>query len=291
MRTAGGIQNGPSRTASEIMKPVGRLKSPARVTSLSPNRNGVSSGQYRTTGLATTTSRIKVDEDGRTKGGGLKTPVRGGEAATRIKSTVTGQSPIRSQRPGQSSTLTKYNRSSERTNPQNGEKMSTKMSSEHSTNSLRLVRNGDRINKSQSDRTASSQRYRVPDNKTGATIERGTGIPMKNAENQRNSNHENLRNGIHANNKPGMSDKSELVKTRMYSNLNNCQVNSTNREVYSSHSFNSLTRPRVDRSASRAGSLQPTAAGSKPWRTGSLKRGTVATSASPMVRAKLPSER
>ena len=294
MRNGGSGSGVGSRTASEIMKPVGRLKSPSRVTSLSPPRNGGSSSmtsQAKTNAVKKFGKFRSDDSDGRTKGGGVTRtstlPLRGIDAASRIHSAATSQSPIRGQqRITQSATFSaKSGRSIERVSSQiSREQRPTVKSPEH-TNSLRLVRNNDRTitaKTATSDRL-SSQRYRSNDMKVGssATIER-TGIPVKNAENSR----------ITSTNKQNSDNKSELVKTRLYTN--NGQI--SGREIYSSHSFNSLQRPRVDRSSSRASTIsQHNSAGSvtssKPWRNGSLKQRAGITPASPMVRTKHQIER
>ena len=294
MRNGGSGSGVGSRTASEIMKPVGRLKSPARVTSLSPPRNSSSNSmtsQTRTNGVQKSGKFKTDDSDGRTKGGGVTRtstlPLRGNDATSRIRSAANSQSPIRGQqRITQSATFSaKSGRSIERVSSQiSREKRPTAKSPEH-TNSLRLVRNNDKTTTAKtatSDRL-SSQRYRIADMKVGssATIER-TGIPVKNSENSR----------VSSTNKHNSDNRSELVKTRLYSN--NSQL--SNREIYSSHSFNSLQRPRVDRSSSRASTMSQqscasSVASSKPWRNGSLKQRAGITPASPMVRTKHQTER
>ncbi len=297
MRNGGSGSGVGSRTASEIMKPVGRLKSPARVTSLSPPRNGSSNSmtsQTRTNGIQKSGKFKTDDSEGRTKGGGVTRtstlPLRGNDATSRIRSAANSQSPIRGQqRITQSATFSaKSGRSIERVSSQiSREKRPTAKSPEH-TNSLRLVRNNDKTPTAKTAATSdrlSSQRYRIADMKVGssATIER-TGIPVKNSENSRISSTTNRQQNS--------DNRSELVKTRMYTN--NSQI--SNREIYSSHSFNSLQRPRVDRSSSRASTISQqscasSVASSKPWRNGSLKQRAGITPASPMVRTKHQTER
>ncbi len=296
MRNGGSGSGVGSRTASEIMKPVGRLKSPARVTSLSPPRNGSSNSmtsQTRTNGIQKSGKFKTDDSEGRTKGGGVTRtstlPLRSNDTASRIRSAANSQSPIRGQqRITQSATFSaKSGRSIERVSSQiSREKRPTAKSPEH-TNSLRLVRNNDKTPTAKTAATSdrlSSQRYRIADMKVGssATIER-TGIPVKNSENSRISS---------TTNRQASDNRSELVKTRMYTN--NSQI--SNREIYSSHSFNSLQRPRVDRSSSRASTISQqscasSVASSKPWRNGSLKQRAGITPASPMVRTKHQTER
>ena len=221
-------------------------------------------------------------------------PLRGGEIS-RTKVTTSSNSPVRGQRTLHYTQSTKSSRSNERTN---GERPTSTRPAEYS-HSLKLVKNGgnigDRHNvRSSGDRTrptVGAKQHRIPD-KGSATIERTTGIPVKNLESAKNGDKKG----------GNTTDKSELVKTRLYTNGGQTSLHNNSggqasmvnggrpsNEIYSSHSFNSLTRPRVERSGSRASAVS-----AKPWRNGSLKRGTVAStpaSASPMARTKIQAER